>query len=143
MKRVWLILLACLIAPLSFADQSKSVGEFTAHYNVFNSASLSADIARLYGITRGGNQAVVLISVRKQLGNNDAEAKANVQGSAQNLIGQKVELTFKEIKEAQAIYYIATFRFDDKDHMKFKLTATPENGSAIDIDLTQQMFAEK
>ncbi len=139
MKRLWAIVIGLLLLPVCFAEQSKTQGDYTVHYNVFNSASLSADIARQYGITRGGNQGVVNIAVR----NKDQASTAKVSGTAHNLVGQKNQLSFKEIREAQAVYYIATFRFDDKDHMKFAFTVVPDGGTAIDIALTQQLYVEK
>jgi len=143
MIRFWALLLLSVFAVTAFAEQSKMQGEFTVHYNVFNSASLSAEVARVYGITRGGNQGVMTISVRKKMGSSDAAAKAKVSGGVQNLIGQKEKLAFKEINEAQAIYYIATFRFDDKDHMKFNVDVTPDGGDLINIALTHQLYVEK
>ncbi len=143
MKRIGAALLGLLLMTQSFAEQSKTVGDYTVHYNVFNSASLTADIARMYGITRGGNQGVVNIAIRKQEGAGDKASKAKVVGSVQNLVGQKDQLSFKEINEADAIYYIATFRFDDKDHMKFNIDVTPVGGSLVNIALTQQLYVEK
>ncbi len=142
MKALTLVFFLCFFAAVSQAEQSKTVGDFSAHYSVFNSASLNVDVARQYGITRAGNQGVIMISVRRQRDNQNDAAAAQLSGSAHNLIGQKFDLTFKEIKESGAIYYVATFRFDDKDHLKFNVSVTPTNGDLITIDHLQQLFIE-
>jgi len=50
---------------------------------------------------------------------------AKVTGSLKNLIGQSKSLEFKEIKETNAVYYIATFRFDEEEVYRINLQVQP------------------
>ena len=136
---------ACLSLGFGFssaawAEQSKTENGVTVHYNAFNSATLTADVARQYQITRGGNQGVLTLSVKKA--DADKWLTAQVKGSAKNLLGQSMALSFKLIKEPPSIYYLAVFRFDDKDFLNFDVSVTPDGGSPITLQLTQQFYAE-
>ena len=45
--------------------------------------------------------------------------QARVSGGATNLASQMKMLDFEEIREGEAIYYISTFSFDQKEHFTF------------------------
>ncbi|MBQ0728343.1 MAG: DUF4426 domain-containing protein, partial [Thalassolituus oleivorans] len=68
---------------------------------------------------------------------------AKLTGTIRNLIGQVRELEFREIKETNAVYYISTFRFDDKDMYTIDLKATPEGQPrTFDVTFSQQFYQE-
>ena len=47
--------------------------------------------------------------------------KTQLSGSRSNLLGQSVELDFKEIQEADVIYYIANIKHGKEEHLKFSI----------------------
>ena len=64
-----------------------------------------------------------------------------VSGDMKNLIGQKKELQFKEIKERDAVYYISTFRFDEEDVYKITVQVSPEGESrTFDVKFDQRFY---
>lgn len=117
------------------AEQMKVFGEYEVHYNALNSSTLTPAVAKQYGLTRGGNQGLVNIAVRKRDDKTGTAVAAKVSGSVKNLLSQRNDLSFKEIKETGAIYYIAIFRFDDKDTLTFELNVQPD-GSSTSSPLT-------
>lgn len=132
-----------LLAGSVHAEQVKKFGDYDIHYNAFNSSSLTADVARQYGITRGANQGLVNIVVRKRNDSGDAPAAAKVSGSARNLLSQRSELKFKEVRSGEAIYYIAVFRFDNQDMLTFDIDVQPtDSGDKFPFHFQQQMYVQ-
>lgn len=103
-------------------DISKSFGDFTVYYTVFNSTFLTPEIASLYGFTRGDNRALVNISLVQSTDQGDTLGlPAEITGIARNLIGQTTNLGFVEISEGEATYYMASFVFADQDPLNFDI----------------------
>jgi hypothetical protein len=73
MKKLLQGLLLSLVAATAQAqiDQPKEIttteafGEYTVHYNVFNSTSIPAKVAEAYKLVRGKDRALVNISLTK------------------------------------------------------------------------------
>lgn len=116
-----LLLVTCLVLP----QRSLAGNDIEVIHNAFNSTFLDSEIARLYGITRAENLAVVNVSVQRGevIG---AGVPASVKGSASNILHQVKPLEFREIREENAIYYIAPIRFDEGDTLTFTLDVTVE-----------------
>lgn len=131
-------LFSTLVSSATFENEHK-VGDVTIHYNVFNSSRISAEVASLYGITRSGQTGLINISVIK----NEKPVIANIFGHGKNLAGQLKSLAFKEIKEENAIYYIATFTFRSAEDLIFELQVQPEkSGILIPLKFKQQLFID-
>ena len=78
------ILLFLLTTPL-YAEQSKSFGDYTLHYNAFSSDFLSAEVAKKYGIQRSNSKGLVNITVIKKNNALETPVTANISGNAYNL----------------------------------------------------------
>ncbi len=125
-----LVMFFTLLSTITFADsgeQSKKFGAYTVYYSAFNSAVLSPEVARQYGITRAGNLGVINIAIRKGDGKKSTASSSIVNGTEQNLLSQTNPLNFRKVEESGAIYYLATFRFDNQDHLTFKVNFTPDD----------------
>lgn len=126
-----------IILPTHANEQT--VGDVTIHYSAFNSALISAEVAAQYGITRSAKTGVLNISVLK----NNKSVFANVFGHGKNLLGQLKELGFKEIKEDQAIYYIATFNFANAEKLIFDLQIQAEKaGKLLPLKFKQTLYID-
>jgi hypothetical protein len=109
------------------AENSQQFGDYVVHYNAFRSDTLSPEIAKQYDLTRRNNRVIINIAVlKKVLDTTGKPVAATVTGHASNLTGQLKELTFKEIKEDTAIYYLADTQISDGEYLKFELKITPE-----------------
>ena len=134
-----LILPLLVVVPLFAAANQQTVGDVTIHYNVLSSAFISAEAATQYGITRSKRTGIVNISVKK----NGKAVIANIFGNGKNLTAQLKKLAFKEIKEGDAIYYIATFSFRNKERLSFDLQVQPEKkGKLLSLKFKQQLYTE-
>ncbi|MDH5630273.1 MAG: DUF4426 domain-containing protein [Gammaproteobacteria bacterium] len=129
-------IITLVVPTLSHANQH-SIGDVTIHYNALNSADIPAEVAASYKIDRNGRTGIINIAVFK----NDQPVVAHVFGHGKNLLGQLKDLAFKEIREEQAIYYIATYTFSDAEEVFFELNIQADKtGSLIPISFKKQLF---
>lgn len=122
-----------LFSVVANAAQFKKLGDWDVHYIVINTSFLTPEVAKQYKLQRSKYQGLVNISV---LNSEDQVAQSvAVTGKATNLLGTTKQLSFKQVKEGDAIYYLAvipfrhqeTYRFDidvqrgnDKEKLEFK-----------------------
>jgi hypothetical protein len=139
MRRLALFLMSCCLALPVLAEQKKSFDTLDVHYSVFNSSYLQPDIAAASGLTRSKNQAVINLSVL----DSGKPRMATVSGQVKNLMGQQTTLTFRQIKEGEAIYYLAQFPFSSRELFTFDLTVKAGAGAAHSFSFTQEMFPDQ
>ncbi len=117
MRLALLLTVIALLAP-AFAEQLQRFGDIEAHYVVISTTSLKPEIAQQYDIVRARDRALVNVALR----NTDGEAiSARIAGNATNLLGQVSELVFREVREDEAIYYLATLRHTDEESFRFEI----------------------
>ncbi|KAF7788877.1 hypothetical protein PRUB_a1973 [Pseudoalteromonas rubra] len=106
--------------------QYKQLGDWQVHYIAFPSTFIQPNIASAYGLTRSNSKAIINISVLADDANNTAQ-RATLTGQARNLIGNKTTLTFKEVVEGDAVYYLAQMDVDHEDTYRFEVTIRQGN----------------
>lgn len=137
------LLFALALARPALADNSTRAGEFTVHHNAVPTTSLTPDVARQYGITRSANRALVNISVRQGEPGADRAVQAKVTLVATNLNGQRLELRAREVREGDAVYYLAEARVTGNDTLDFELEVVPAGSTApIKASFRQEFFAQ-
>ncbi len=129
LKGFWLSVLL-LLSPSLYAEQFKGFAGHEVHYSAFNSTFLSPDVAKAYNIQRSGSRGMLNIAVLAKSGIKRTPVSATVKASVKNLIGQLQPLTFNEIREGEAVYYIANFRFTNDEILQFSIDVQPESGGA-------------
>lgn len=98
-------------------------GNYKVFYSVFNSTFLSPEIAELHGFSRAANRALVNIALIHSTDEGDSLGlSARVEGSAQNLIMQNKPLNFVEVRDGDAVYYLASFTFNNEEPLHFSVT---------------------
>ncbi|MBH8612632.1 DUF4426 domain-containing protein [Pseudomonas mohnii] len=141
MGRLALFLLtACLSVTAMAADVIKSerqetFGDVTVHYNTFNSTYLTPDIAKSAELIRSKNQGVINVAVLKD----GKPLMAQVTGTVKDLTSQSVPLSFKQITEQGAIYYIAQYPVPQQETRTFEIKV--QTGDKINtINFNQELF---
>lgn len=126
MKNLALLLLVFVLTTISsaaFAEQKQTLGDWDVHYIAMPTTLLQPEIARENQITRSILNGLINISV---LNRTDQQAQAvSLSGRAKNLLGQTKELSFREVRQGQAIYYLAQYQFRGEERI------------TIEIDITQ------
>jgi len=101
------------------AEQKQVLGSWDVHYIALNSTFLSPDVAKKYGIVRSKFNALINISV---LDREEKSAQSVIlTGEAKNLMGVVKKLTFKQVKEGKAIYYLAVLSFSDLEQYRISI----------------------
>jgi len=141
--RITLISLLVLSAP-ALGQQSEKFGDLELHYSVVNTTFLSAEIAELYGITRGKQRAILNLALRKPRAGTIGTGQAmQLRGEVRDLMQTQQALEFKEIREGDAIYYIADFRFINEEWRFFDLNFRPEGtDKTYSFDFKWQLYVE-
>jgi hypothetical protein len=143
MKRaagVWAAALLLFGTMSTSAQQSVRAGDADVHYVVFNTMFLTPDIASQYGITRAADRALLNVSV---IGPDGQPQAAEITASYRNLLGQHTSVPLKEVREAEAIYYIGAFRYTDRDTLRFRLDVRTDDGATHEVTFQQQMYLER
>ncbi len=117
------LLLAMVLSWLALmpaqAEQMKQLGAWDVHYIALPTTLLDPTIASQYKIERSKYNGLVNISV---LNSKDQVAQqVQISGEAKNLLGQIKQLTFVEVKEGEAVYYIAQYGYQTEQMVSFTI----------------------
>lgn len=140
----WFIALAisCLALP-SFAGQFKTIKDVEVHYSAFNSTFLTPQVASSYQLKRSGYSAIINISLLDKSQAGKPAISGEVSGLVKNLIGQSRELAFREVKEGDAIYYLAEFKISDEENINFNIDIDAGNKGKGALKFTQKFYVEE
>lgn len=139
MTRIALLLMSLCLSLPTMAEQKQSYGDLDVHYSAFNSGFLQPEIAAATGLVRSKTQGVVNVAVLKA----GTASSAKVSGTVKNLLGQSTALSFKEVKEGKAIYYLAQFPFEQRETLRFTLNVTAADGVPHSFDFNQEFFPDE
>ncbi|NLY13431.1 MAG: DUF4426 domain-containing protein [Gammaproteobacteria bacterium] len=130
--------LSAFMACAAQAEYKRSYGDLDVHYSIFNSTFLQPETATAVGLNRSKNQAVLNVSMVKA----GKGQKGTVTGSFQNLLGQTTTLTFKEIDEGDAVYYLTQFAITGQEVLRFELKITDSEGKNHLLKFNQEVFPD-
>ena len=137
-----LFICLALFAGRSMAQQSETFGPFELHYSVVNTTFLAPAVAATYGITRGEKRAILNLAVRENLASGSEPRAMVLQGRTWDLI-QNQTLEFSEIREGEAIYYIAEFTFINEEWRFFEIDFRPTGAQqTYTFKLKHQLFVQ-
>jgi hypothetical protein len=129
-----------LVAIPTKAEQKRAIGDYDAHYSLVPTLFLKPEIAARHGINRGRDRALLNVSV---LDSGDTPVPATVTGHVKNLLGQEHALTFREVRDGPAIYYLAVVQHTDREVLRFAIDITTPDQRPHRLDLTQTMYWDK
>lgn len=128
----WVGVLLCCLSSLVNAEQKKVFdgpdgSEYEVHYIAFTSTFLDAEVAKQYDIVRSRALGIVNISVIKVEKDGTRKAVGAVlQTKMTNDIQQNQFLSFQQIVEGPAIYYLAQLQFREGEVLTFDVSVYPE-----------------
>lgn len=143
-KLLQLLCLTCLCLAVfgARAESSQDFGDYVVHFNALTTDLLPPKVAAEYNIRRSGNHGLLnLVVLRKVLGAPGQPVTATVSGTATTLTGLQRTLNLREIREPNAIYYIADFGVDNEETLTFRLDVRPEGEKdTYQVQFRQQFF---
>ncbi|MDB2384331.1 DUF4426 domain-containing protein [Endozoicomonas sp.] len=117
-----------------FSTEPVRIGHYDVYYSTFNSRFLTPDVAAAYQLERNPRTGILNIAIRDVKKSELGKAvTGRLTGETSNLLSQTSGLSFHEIKEGNAIYYLASFRFTNEESLKL----------AIEVQPDQQPWTEK
>jgi hypothetical protein len=132
------------IDVLAATESSRDFGDYVIHFNALTTDQLTPEIAGEYGIVRSKNRAMLNVSIlRKQPDGTQSAVAGAVAASAVNLTGQLKNLLVREIREEDAIYYIAETPVTNGESLIYTLDVTPQNeASRFSVRFQKQFFTD-
>jgi len=121
---VLIALFALVFSVNASAQNMKKLGTMNVHYMAIGATFLTPEIARAYGIERSKYNALINISVLDNTQKGNPAKSVSISGTAENITGQFKRLAFEEVKEGDAIYYLAQLNYRDKETVKFDIQIT-------------------
>lgn len=121
---------------------SKDFGDYVVHYNAISTDQLSPEVAKTYNILRSKNRAMLSLSILKKVPGTTGQAvSASVAAQANNLNGQLKNVNIREIREGDAIYYIADVSVAEGEALVFSLNVTPaDETNPLFVRFTRQFY---
>ncbi|WP_298186409.1 DUF4426 domain-containing protein [uncultured Pseudomonas sp.] len=139
MHRIAVLFIALCLSLPALAERKQSFGDLDVHYIAFNSSFLQPDIAAANGLARSKTLGVLNISVLKA----GKASSASVSGEVKDLVGRSHTLSFKQVNEGEAIYYLAQFPFTQQEMLRFTLSVRVADGVAHSVEFNQEFFPDR
>ena len=124
---VLLMLFTALIAVFSSdlkAENMKKLGTMNVHFMAIGATFLTPEVAKAYQIQRSRYNGLINISVLDNSQANTPAKTVSLKGTARNDLGQIKSLEFQEVKEGDAIYYLAQVKYTDEETFYFEIDIT-------------------
>lgn len=119
-----LLLVFAAILPAQ-AQNAQMFDQYELHFSAFNSTLLQPDVAATYGITRGADKGVLTLAVRDTAQGDIAGREMLLKGETWDLTSARRPLQFQEIREQNAVYYVATFESSHRAIQWFEVYFRP------------------
>ncbi|TXH86604.1 MAG: DUF4426 domain-containing protein [Pseudomonas sp.] len=139
MSRFISMLLCLLLALPVFAERKQTFGELEVHYSAFNSSFLQPDIAAAAGLTRSKTVGILNVAALR----NGQGQTARVSGNLKNLLGQSVELQFRQVLESDAVYYLAEFPLRQREILTFNINVQIGDAAPHTLTFSQEVFPDQ
>lgn len=138
----WAWSLLLLVAGMAGAQSQQAGDGITIHYHAQPTLTLTPEVARGYAITRSASRALLNVALRRARPDGLADAvAAKVEGAATNLAGQRQALGLREVREGDAIYYLAEPRIGARDTLDFELRIIPDGAATpVLVRFRQEFF---
>lgn len=134
--------LTASLCGIANAEQKETVGNFDIHYMALGSTFLTPSIAKSYGIKRSNYTGIINIAVLDISEANKPAVPVEITGVANNLLDARINLTFKEIREGDAIYYIAEVPYRDDQEINFNIAIKYGNQLNTNLQFKQKFYVE-
>lgn len=121
-------------------ENSAELAKHVVHFNAQSTDQLTAEIARVYGIQRSKNRAMLNVSVIDKETNLAVAAQVDVKVT--NLTGQLKNVSLRVVEEGGAMYYIGELPVANAETLIFDLTVTPQGSDeSSTVRFKRQFFS--
>lgn len=123
---------------------SRDFGDYVVHFNALSTDQLTPEVAKSYEIVRSKNRALLNVSIVKKVpGTTGQSVPGSVAALVANDTGQVKDSNIREIREGEAVYYIADFAVSNAETLVFTVDVTPINEtSRFSVRFTRTFYSE-
>ena len=123
---------------------AKDFGDYIVHFNAISTDQLTPEVAKTYNIVRSKNRALLNVSIVKKVeGTTGQPVPGSVAALVANDTGQVKDSNIREIREGDAVYYIADFAVSNAETLVFTVDVTPINEtSRFSVRFTRTFYDE-
>jgi hypothetical protein len=107
-------------------ENLKQHADLEIYYSAFPSSFISPEIANSNRISQRKDLGIVNIVGLKRYGNYVPLA---IHGNVQNIFQQKQILNFNLVQEGDALYYLASFNYENEDFLTFSIWIKPQSAT--------------
>mgnify|MGYP001563535898 CR=1 FL=1 len=137
-----LVLLLLAVMPAS-AQQAVDAGDYRVLYAAINSAQLTPEIARRYGITRARDTALITFNAQRRDGGSYTAVAATGTATVRSLIGNRQKLDLRPLREQGIDTLIGTTQFADGEYLIIDAQVLPQGSSTpIPVSFKQQFYRD-
>tara|TARA_B110000196_G_C21088100_1_gene636084 strand:- start:14 stop:454 length:441 start_codon:yes stop_codon:yes gene_type:complete len=140
-KLKWLCALALMLTATVNAENMKKLNDLNVHYIAIGSTFLTPEIAKAYGIERSRYKGLVNIAVLDNTQDGNPAKTVNISGKARNDVGQIKSLDFMEVKEGDAVYYLAQVGYSNEETIYFDINIT-DKGKQHNLTFSQKFYVD-
>jgi len=123
------------------AENMKKLGNLNVHYMAIGATFLTPEVAKAYGITRSRYNGLVNISILDNTKENTPAKSVAMIGKARNNVGQLKSLVFREVKEGDAIYYLAEINYANEETIHFDIQIT-DGSKEHNLKFSQKFYVD-
>jgi hypothetical protein len=123
------------------AENMKKFGNINVHYMAIGATFLTPEIAKAYGIERSRYNGLINISILDNTKKNTPAKSVSIIGKAKNNVGQLKSLEFREVKEGDAIYYLAEINYANEETIHFDVQIT-DGSKKHNLKFSQKFYVD-
>lgn len=126
---------------LPATESTKDFGDYVLYFNALNTDTLKPEVASEYGIVRSKSRAMLSVSIHRKP---NTAVTGTVTASAVNLNGQLKNMTLREVREGEAIYYIGELAITDSEVLIYTIEAKPtDDPTPLTLRFQKQFFVDE
>jgi len=128
------------------AGPSTTFDDYEVYHSVIPSTFIQPQVAEAHGLTRSRSIGLLNISVLERHTDDDTLPKgvdSHLEGYITNNVQQRQRLSFKRVRDGDAIYYLAQFQYRDGELLTFNITASPYGHSGdLPMRFSRELYVD-
>ena len=127
--------------PMPEVASDQVFGDYRVVFSAFNSSFVQPEIATRHNITRGRDRGLVNIALIE--GDRITGRAAIVDGTVTDIMSRQRALEFFEVREGDAVYYLAPFSFSNQDPLTFRINVqADEDGTVMPVSFQRTFYRD-
>jgi hypothetical protein len=116
------------------------VGDLHLHATAVNTMALPERVTRGYGIARGEQTWMLLVTARKGEEGRDVAVPAKVEASARDLQGRRIDIPMRELRTGEGLVdNVGTFSITPPDTLQFTVQVTVAGAPVRTLEFTREV----